>query len=46
MNIYIETLGCTFNQADSQIMAGILNKKGINIVNSIEESDITILNTQ
>lgn len=45
MNIYIETLGCTFNQADSQIMAGILDEKGINIVDSIEESDIAILNT-
>lgn len=45
MNIYIETLGCTFNQADSQIMAGILDKQGLNIVDSIEKSDIVILNT-
>lgn len=45
MNIYIETLGCTFNQADSQIMAGILNENEINIVDSIEKSDIAILNT-
>ena len=36
MNIYIETLGCTFNQADSQIMAGILNENEINIVDSID----------
>ncbi|HTX61964.1 MAG TPA: hypothetical protein VMC48_06600, partial [Methanobacterium sp.] len=28
MNIYIETFGCTFNQADSEIMAGLLENKG------------------
>ncbi len=45
MKIYIETLGCTFNNADSQIMAGLLVKEGVTIVDSVEESDIVILNT-
>lgn len=45
MKIYIETYGCASNQNDSQIMAGILNKEGFEIVNSIENSDIIILNT-
>ncbi len=45
MKIYLETFGCTFNQADSQIMAGLLEEKGSEIVESIEEADVIILNT-
>ncbi|HEX7467541.1 MAG TPA: tRNA (N(6)-L-threonylcarbamoyladenosine(37)-C(2))-methylthiotransferase [Methanobacterium sp.] len=45
MNIYIETFGCTFNQADSQIMAGLLQEKGWKIVSSPENADAVILNT-
>jgi MiaB-like tRNA modifying enzyme len=45
MKIYIETFGCTFNQADSQIMAGLLEETDGEIVKSLEESDVIILNT-
>lgn len=45
MKFYIETFGCTFNQADSQIMTGLLEKQGVKSVKSIEEADIIILNT-
>lgn len=45
MKVYIETLGCTFNQADSQIMAGLLKENNAEIVNSIEESEVAIINT-
>lgn len=45
MNIYMETFGCTFNQADSQIMAGLLLKEGYKLVNHPEESDAIIINT-
>lgn len=45
MKVYIETLGCTFNQADSQIMAGLLKENDAEIVNSIEESEVAIINT-
>lgn len=45
MKIYIETFGCTFNQADSQIMAGLLEETGGEIVKSLEEADVIILNT-
>ena len=45
MKFYIETFGCTFNQADSQIMVGLLEEKGAELVKSAEEADIIILNT-
>jgi MiaB-like tRNA modifying enzyme len=45
MKVYMETFGCTFNQADSQIMAGLLEEKGAEIVKSIGEADVIILNT-
>jgi MiaB-like tRNA modifying enzyme len=41
----METFGCTFNQADSQIMAGLLEERGEEIVESPEEADVIILNT-
>ena len=33
MKVYIETFGCTFNQGDSQIMAGLLKENNAEIVN-------------
>ena len=45
MKVYMETFGCTFNQADSQIMAGLLEERGGEIVESPEEADVIILNT-
>ena len=44
MIIYLETHGCTFNQADTDIMANILAKK-YDIVYDVEEADVIILNT-
>ena len=41
----METFGCTFNQADSQIMAGLLEETGGEIVKSPEEADVIIINT-
>ena len=45
MKVFIETYGCTFNQADSEIMAGILNENNIEIVDNQEEADAIIVNT-
>lgn len=44
MKIYLETHGCTFNQADTDIMANILARK-YDIVYDVEEADVIILNT-
>jgi len=45
MKIYMETFGCTFNQADSEIMAGLLEKNGGIIVISSENADVIIIYT-
>jgi len=43
--VYIETYGCSANKSDTEIMRGILTEAGFEIVNSIEISDIAIINT-
>jgi len=43
--VYIETFGCSFNQADSQIMKGLLNKNGYRIVVNPQTADVLIVNT-
>ena len=45
MKVYIDSYGCTFNKADGQIMAGVLLENEIDIVDSIEEADVVIVNT-
>ncbi|TFG04958.1 MAG: tRNA (N(6)-L-threonylcarbamoyladenosine(37)-C(2))-methylthiotransferase [Promethearchaeota archaeon] len=45
LKIYIETFGCSYNQASSEILKGILINDNYPIVNSIETGDIIILNT-
>lgn len=44
MKVYLETYGCTFNQADGQIMANILGDEH-EIVDDITDADVVILNT-
>ena len=44
MKVYIDSYGCTFNKADAQIMAGVLVENEIDIVDSIEEADVIIVN--
>ena len=38
------TLGCSSNQAETEIMSGILSENGYIIVNSKEEADIIVVN--
>ncbi|MCZ3366872.1 MULTISPECIES: tRNA (N(6)-L-threonylcarbamoyladenosine(37)-C(2))-methylthiotransferase [Methanobacterium] len=45
MKVYIDTFGCTFNQGDSQIMAGLLQEDNAQIVSNMEDADVIILNT-
>jgi len=42
--VYIETYGCTLNQADSDIIRALLREK-YEVVDSEEESDVVVLNT-
>lgn len=44
MRIYIETYGCSANQAESEIMAGLLEKAGYELVDS-GNADIVIINS-
>jgi MiaB-like tRNA modifying enzyme len=43
--VYIETYGCANNFAESQIMAGLLERVGIRIVKDPEHADVIIVNT-
>lgn len=45
MKVFIDTFGCTFNQADSQIMAGLLNENNAILTDSPEDADVIIMNT-
>lgn len=45
MKVYIETYGCTFNQADSEIMAGVLVNNDVELVDSPDSADAIIVNT-
>ncbi|ADC65022.1 MiaB-like tRNA modifying enzyme [Ferroglobus placidus DSM 10642] len=44
MKVYIETYGCTMNQADSDIMRGLLSREYA-FADSAEEADVVIVNT-
>lgn len=43
--IYIRTFGCTANQADSEVMAGLLARAGYELVSSPKDADLVIFNT-
>lgn len=43
--IYIETLGCSKNQVDSEKMSFLLEEKGLIIANQPDEADYIIINT-
>ena len=45
MKVFIETYGCTFNQADSEIMAGVLRENSIELVDNPDDADAIIVNT-
>ena len=45
MRVFLETYGCQMNVADSEIMAGVLARAGMSLVERAEDADAVILNT-
>jgi len=45
MKIHIMTFGCSANQNDSEIMAGLLENAGHDIVKDIKKSEVILINT-
>ena len=45
LKIALESLGCSKNLVDAEIMIGILNRKGYKLVGNMEEADIALVNT-
>jgi len=45
MKIFIRTFGCTLNQSDSEVMAGLLQEAGHIIVELVDQAQIIIFNT-
>ncbi len=44
VRVYIETYGCTMNQADSDIMRGII-ERNFELVDSVNDADVVVLNS-
>jgi tRNA-2-methylthio-N6-dimethylallyladenosine synthase len=44
-NVYLETYGCQMNVADSETMAGVLERAGMRVVDRPEDADAVLLNT-
>lgn len=45
MKVYMETMGCPKNFNDSQVAKGLIQGKGFQITDNIDECDVMILNT-
>ena len=43
--IFVKTFGCSHNASDSEYMLGILSNQGYEIVDNLEDSDLTIINS-
>src|SRR5512138_2622746 len=43
--VFLETYGCQMNVADSELMAGVLERAGMSLVDRPEDADAVILNT-
>lgn len=43
--LFIESYGCAMNFSDSEIVASILNEKGYNTTQKLEEADLVLVNT-
>ena len=45
MKVYMETMGCPKNFNDSQVAKGLIQEKGFQITDNIDDCDVMILNT-
>ena len=45
MRVFIETYGCQMNVADSETMAGVLERAGMSLSGRAEDADAIIINT-
>lgn len=45
MKIFIRTFGCTLNQSDSEVMAGLLVKADHELVSDLKKADMILFNT-
>lgn len=43
--VYIHTLGCPKNEVDSEVMAGILARRGLETTDSVDDADLLLVNT-
>ena len=43
--VYLETYGCQMNVADSEVMAGVLERAGLELADRPEQADAVVLNT-
>jgi tRNA-2-methylthio-N6-dimethylallyladenosine synthase len=43
--VFLETYGCQMNVADSEMMAGVLERAGLTLVDRAEDADAVLLNT-
>ncbi|MBI5709113.1 MAG: tRNA (N6-isopentenyl adenosine(37)-C2)-methylthiotransferase MiaB [Candidatus Eisenbacteria bacterium] len=43
--VFLETYGCQMNVADSELMAGVLERAGLSLVDRPEDADAVLLNT-
>jgi tRNA-2-methylthio-N6-dimethylallyladenosine synthase len=45
MRVFLETYGCQMNVADSELMAGVLTRAGLTLVERPEDADAVLVNT-
>ena len=43
--VVLETYGCQMNLADSELMAGVLERAGISLTERAEDADAILINT-
>ncbi|MEZ4435941.1 MAG: tRNA (N6-isopentenyl adenosine(37)-C2)-methylthiotransferase MiaB [bacterium] len=44
-SVFIETYGCQMNEADTELMFGLLRHKGYAVADSAEDADVVLINT-